>query len=861
MARDALVVGVNTYQYLPSLQAPARDAEAIAHQLQTQGDFRVHRLPEVIQAGQPQVGLKTPVTLKELEAALVRLFKPKGSNIPQTALFYFSGHGIQKEAGIQEGYLALSDSNPEAGFYGLSLFWLRRLLQESPVRQRIIWLDCCHSGELLNFLEADPGARPGTDRLFMAASREYESAYESINTPYSVFTQALLDGLDPQRSETGIVTNHSITAWVSQSLKGEIQQPLFESSGSEIILTRSIAPTRPEKIEASSATSAVCPYRGLAYFDEMDAEYFFGREDLTQQAIDQLHNKFVAVVGASGSGKSSLLRAGLLNRLRQGQCWTDSTNWQIKVITPGEHPLKNLAAAFVDRNTSALDRAEQIQRAEQFLLTGSLGLAQLVRASLLDDNRSTQPHLLLIVDQFEEAFTLCQNESERQQFFECLTGATASVEGFSIVIGLRSDFLGRCSQYETIAPLITANAVTVAPLTYEQIKSAITRPAQKVGLVCDPNLVYTMLLDVMGAPGELPLLQYTLQQLWQQRQLDQASGVARLTLDTYTALGGIRGTLQRQATEVFNRLSVEEQGIAQRIFLALTQLGEGTEDTRRRVLKSELVRPACSIEQIEQTLEKLVAAKLIVTSQGSDAPEAGSCQEAIDVAHEALIRNWPLLRTWLAENREVLRRQRRIEQAAQEWLQAGRAIAPEYLLHGARLLEAEDFVRRYAQELSALAQLYVQTSQKERDRVRRASRQLRVGLPAVVGLALLAAVDTTVSPWDNPPKAGLPISALATQVIGIPDASGTRGSSVAIQRLVIDGELQQAQAGLHCALAELDPQAEPTNRIVAAKSDLPLEPNQQYIATASGDGTLHLQEIDSPLGHLSSLDTGCANQQ
>jgi hypothetical protein len=98
-------------------------------------------------------------------------------------------------------------------------------------------------------------------------------------------------------------------------------------------------------------------------------------------------------------------------------------------------------------------------------------------------------------------------------------------------------------------------------------------------------------------------------------------------------------------------------------------------------------------------------------------------------------------------------------------------------------------------------------------------------------------------------------------VIGIPDASGTRGSSVAIQRLVIDGELQQAQAGLHCALAELDPQAEPTNRIVAAKSDLPLEPNQQYIATASGDGTLHLQEIDSPLGHLSSLDTGCANQQ
>ncbi|MFM7427141.1 MAG: caspase domain-containing protein, partial [Elainella sp.] len=168
----ALVVGINTYQYLPSLKAPAQDAEAIAQQLHQYGEFRVHRLPEVIQEGKPQIGRKTSVTLRELETALINLFKPKGSNVPQTAVFYFSGHGIQREAGIQEGYLALSDSNPEQGFYGLSLFWLRRLLQESPVRQRIIWLDCCHSGELLNFLEADPGAHPGTDRLFMAASRE-----------------------------------------------------------------------------------------------------------------------------------------------------------------------------------------------------------------------------------------------------------------------------------------------------------------------------------------------------------------------------------------------------------------------------------------------------------------------------------------------------------------------------------------------------------------------------------------------------------------------------------------------------------------------------------------------------------------
>lgn len=242
MTRDALVVGINSYQYLPSLKAPANDAEAIAQILQTCGEFRVSRVPEVLQGHYTKVGQKTPVTLRQIETALVRLFKPSGANIPQTALFYFSGHGLQKQAGIQEGYLALSDSHPEKGFYGLSLFWLRRLLQESPVRQRIIILDCCHSGELLNFHDADPGVHAGTDRLFMAASREYESAYESLNSPYSVFTQAILSGLEPKADTAPIVTNYSLTHWVSQQLKGEIQQPLFENSGSEIILTRCINP-------------------------------------------------------------------------------------------------------------------------------------------------------------------------------------------------------------------------------------------------------------------------------------------------------------------------------------------------------------------------------------------------------------------------------------------------------------------------------------------------------------------------------------------------------------------------------------------------------------------------------------------
>ncbi|MDJ0706885.1 MAG: caspase family protein [Leptolyngbyaceae cyanobacterium MO_188.B28] len=186
MSRDALIVGISSYQNLPGLKAPAVDAEAIAQQLEQAGEFRVWRIPEIIQDKAPRIGERTQVSLSELKQALVRLFKPEGRQVPDIALFYFSGHGLRDNLGVPEGYLATSDADPKQDDFGLSLCWLRRLLEESPVRQQVIWLDCCHSGELLNFGEADPGDRgKGRDRCFIAASREFEPAYEALDSAHS----------------------------------------------------------------------------------------------------------------------------------------------------------------------------------------------------------------------------------------------------------------------------------------------------------------------------------------------------------------------------------------------------------------------------------------------------------------------------------------------------------------------------------------------------------------------------------------------------------------------------------------------------------------------------------------------------
>ncbi|NEQ63196.1 MAG: caspase family protein, partial [Moorea sp. SIO4A1] len=266
MSRNALVIGINTYSYehLNNLTAPGRDAEAIAQLLEKYGDFKVTRLPAVKdkQNNAIRVGKKTKVTQTELKKTIVQLFKPNGKT-PDTALLYFSGHGLREDLGISEGFLATSDVNPDMGNWGVRLKWLRELLQDSEVRQQIIILDCCYAGEVLNVAEADPGDRgKGRDRCFIAASRAFERAYEEIDSNHSVLTSALIKGLEP--SQERWVTNYSLVDLLTQQQNAFPQRPVFSNSGETINLTRRW--TAATKQLAASAKN-ICHYKGLAYFD------------------------------------------------------------------------------------------------------------------------------------------------------------------------------------------------------------------------------------------------------------------------------------------------------------------------------------------------------------------------------------------------------------------------------------------------------------------------------------------------------------------------------------------------------------------------------------------------------------------
>jgi uncharacterized protein YjbI with pentapeptide repeats len=706
MSRDALVVGINSYRKLSKLQTPARDAEAIAQCLETHGEFVVTRLPEEVEGNALRMHQKSNVKLIELKKAISNLFKPDSEQAPDTALLYFSGHGFRENEGRREEYFATSDWDPELGNYGLSMEWLQRILKESPVRQQIVWLDCCHAGGLLDFDQADPGSSgKARDRSFVASSRDFEKSYEGINSPYSVLTKLFLDGLDPARYPSGWVSNYDLIVHIQRNLKGVTQRPIFHNSGGFINLTckKGVSTNIPVTV----APTDVCPYKGLSSFDfnDEDPKYFFGRTKLTDELVDKVRQgNFLAVLGPSGNGKSSVVRAGLLHELKLGQRLSGSDDWAIRIIRPGENPMESLAEGLVDSilppKQWALKWAEIKNKLEK---ESASGFAELVRSI-------SETRLVLVVDQFEEAFTLCKDLKLRQQFFECLLEVLPLLDQrICLVITMRADFLGKCmeQEYSGLSGWIDRNLIGVAPMAKEDLRQAIVEPARVTGLELEPELVVQILIDVAGASAALPLMQDALEQLWKNRVGN------RLVLNTYTELGGLEGTLSRRADQVYESFAEtpNAQAAVRHVFIFLTQPGEGTEDTRRRVFKSALVNDLYSAELIEGIVQRLADEKLVVTGGLTEKNDSLHRAEVVDVVHEALIRRWPLLQGWIDESRDYLIQVRKLEAAAKEWQDKNQS--GDFLLRGTRLIEAEAVPLKMLLPLSMQVKNFIACSKRQ----------------------------------------------------------------------------------------------------------------------------------------------------
>jgi len=472
------------------------------------------------------------------------------------------------------------------------------------------------------------------------------------------------------------------------------------------------------------------PFKGLAFFDEADADIFCGREGLTAELVTKAQqclapepagNRLLAIIGASGSGKSSIVRAGLVPALRQ-LTYADGSPSRvfgdaIHVITPGACPLEALAlslardTAGVAATAALLDVMAQDVRSLHF-------------AAARQAQQSSSPRLLLVVDQFEELFSLCRDEAGRQAFIDNLLYAAKTPGPVVVVLALRADFYARCAPYENLRQALGQRQQYIGAMSAAELRQAMEEPARRGGWTFEPGLVDLLLGEMSAAPGALPLMSHTLLEMWQRR-----SG-RTLTLAGYKAAGGVRGAIARTAETTFTNLSPDEQSMARNIFLRLTEVSEDTAEedlapiyTRRRVQLSELEFRPNDAPLAHTVLARLATARLVTVGQ-----------ETAEVAHEALIQEWGRLRAWLEENRAGLRLHRHLTEAAREWEQMEQDAGGLY--RGARLAQALEWADRHAEDLNLLEKRFLEASRREEQAQREAeAEQQRRELQAAQMLA------------------------------------------------------------------------------------------------------------------------------
>lgn len=433
-----------------------------------------------------------------------------------------------------------------------------------------------------------------------------------------------------------------------------------------------------------------CPYRGLFAFREEDAHLFFGREEFTADLVKTVKRKrFVAVVGASGSGKSSLLFAGLTPQLRQDP----NVQWQIMSFRPGKNPFEALATAlvnFLSQHCPSVSLENILELPENSTTTR---LLELDLAIALEQNHQLLhtilekvvqqefgTHLLLIADQFEELYTLCP-EPQRQPFLDLLLNAYNFTPAFTIVLTLRADFYSHALCYRRFSDALQGAVYNLGPMNQEELRRVIEQPAKQMQVGLEAGLTNRLIDEINQQPGHLPLLEFALTQLWSKQQN------RLLTHQAYQEIGGVEEALANHAEAVYAQLTEADRQRAQQIFIQLVRLGDETEATRRLTTREE-VRP-----ENWDLVTRLASSRLVVTNRNDLTAE-----ETVEIVHEALIRSWGRLEQWLLEDVDFLRWREQLRLAIRQWENSRRD--QDALLRGKALIDAQEWQLQRAQELN-----------------------------------------------------------------------------------------------------------------------------------------------------------------
>jgi WD40 repeat protein len=669
-------------------------------------------------------------------------------------LVYYVGHGLVGLSG--ELYLATRATDARQGWLAhtaLAYSAVRNSLLQSPANSLVVVLDCCYSGRAIGVLgtseseSANLAQVYGAFVLTSAASNELALAPEGAT--YTKFTGEFLnlllngDSRAPQQLTLQDIYTHLARKLAAAG--GPLPRRVSSGSADHLVLASNPAYAGASPKPPTPPFPDVCPYPGLVTFEPEQAEWFFGRERLTAELAARLTGRLVegaplVVVAPSGTGKSSLLRAGLIPAIAKNALDVPgSSNWPPLLMTPGRHPYAALAeelARLLPTDPAALvDGLSRSPAQGAQLFRKALG-------SLAADGDPAGARVILVVDQFEEVFTLCTDEAERRAFIDLLgvlaSGTPETEPAALVLLGLRADFYGRCAAFPQLRDAVQRDQVLVGPMSTAELREAIERPAQAVGLDLEPGLIELLLRDigasedragsdgdetdpVPGAyePGRLPLIAYALQATWEQRE-DRT-----LTVAGYRQTGGIQHAIATTAERAFDALPEESQAAARPLFLRLVKIGDGTEDTRRSVSEAELLQHSRVRSAGEQVLAAFVEARLLTSNRDS-----------VEISHEALLHAWPRLAQWISTDRAGNLLGQQVEEAAIAWERSGHDSSA--LLRGGRLEAATTWAAEHAEQgdVGPVTRSFLQESRRQQSR---ASHLRRVAVAVLAVLTLLAA--------------------------------------------------------------------------------------------------------------------------